>query len=207
MMCVAIVAYEGFNELDTFALLHIINRATRSCPELHVTAELVCATETVRTMYGVEVRAQRPLAFLHAADAVLIGSGGILAALDDAAFLSELALDPTRQLIGSQCSGALVLARLGLLAGSPACTDSRYRPHLRDAGVPTLDQPFYAADNVATSGGCFAVAHLSAWVLWRAFGERAAALALTAVAPVGDEERYVRQVLDGVAPYVPAIGG
>lgn len=206
-MRVAIVAYEGFNELDTFALLHIVNRVTRECPEVHVSAELVCPTETVRTMYGVEVQAQRPLSFACEADAVLISSGGMLAALEDAAFLSQLALDPSRQLIGSQCSGALALARLGLLARSPACIDARYRPHLRAAGVPVLNQPFHATGNVATSGGCFAVAHLAGWVLWRAFGKRAAALALTVVAPVGNEERYVSQVLEGVAPYLPQSDG
>ena len=34
--------------------------------------------------------------------------------------LSELQLDPLRQLIGAQCSGTLVLAKLGLLGVVPA---------------------------------------------------------------------------------------
>ena len=37
----------------------------------------------------------------------------------------SLQLDPLRQSIGAQCSGTLLLARLGLLADMPACTSSR----------------------------------------------------------------------------------
>jgi transcriptional regulator GlxA family with amidase domain len=42
---------------------------------------------------------------------------------EDAALLAQIRLDPKRQPVGSQCSGTLLLAKLGLLKGSPACTD------------------------------------------------------------------------------------
>lgn len=35
------------------------------------------------------------------------------------ALMGRLSLDPGRQLVGAQCSGALVLAKLGLLGGMP----------------------------------------------------------------------------------------
>ena len=37
---VAVVAYPGFNELDLFANLHILNRVTRVRPEVDLVAEL-----------------------------------------------------------------------------------------------------------------------------------------------------------------------
>ena len=61
-----------------------------------------------------------------------------------------------RQLIGSQCSGALVLAKLGLLEGRPACTDLHTKKWVVESGVAVIDQPFYAESNIATAGGCLA---------------------------------------------------
>jgi transcriptional regulator GlxA family with amidase domain len=143
------------------------------------------------------------IGFVQQADVVIIGSGGTLAVVDDALFVSQLRLDPRRQLIGSQCSGALVLARLGLLAGSPACTDATYRPRLEAAGVRVLDQPFFARGDIATAGGCMSAAHLSAWVLWRLLGAETAALILDTVAPVGKGSQFTTPILRSIAPYIP----
>lgn len=207
-MRVAVLAYEGFNELDVFAHLHVLNRVARAWPEANLVAELVGATEQLRSMYGVQTNCQRPLAFVREADAVVIGSGGMLAAVEDPDFLTELRLDPSRQLIGAQCSGALLLARLGLVApGQPVCTDARYRPHLLAAGAQVLDQPFYAQDNVATSGGCLASAYLSAWIIARLVGVPAAVRTLESVAPVGEEPSYVAHVLAALEPYLPGSAG
>jgi transcriptional regulator GlxA family with amidase domain len=206
---VAVVAYEGFNELDVFANLHILNRVTRVRPEVALRAELVGPAEVVRSMYGVPVTTARPLAAALAdgvADAVVVGSGGTLDAIADEAFMAELAhLDPGRRLIGSQCSGSLVLQRLGLLGDRPACTDDTFRPHLESAGVTVLDQPFVAHGSVGTAGGCLSAAHLSAWVLSRLVDAEAAAATLATVAPVGEREAFVARVMDqiGAADHAP----
>jgi transcriptional regulator GlxA family with amidase domain len=197
-MKVAIVACAGFNELDAFALLYIINRASRVQPAPGITAELCCATATVRSMHGVVITGVRPLSFAREADAVLIGSGGTLNALADAAFMAELQLDPARQLIGSQCSGALFLARLGLLEDATACIDDTYRTHLQQAGVTPLDQPFHARGNVATAGGCLASPYLAGWVIWRLLGVQTAEAALAAVAPVGRADAYVSEAMAAI---------
>jgi transcriptional regulator GlxA family with amidase domain len=202
-MRIAVVAYEGFNELDVFGNLHMLSRASRLRPQAGIKAELTCVSPSIRSMYGVRVDAQRPMTFVQEASVVIIGSGGTLAATDDAAFMSQLRLDPRRQMIGSQCSGALVLHKLGLLAGSPACTDVNYRPRLEAEGVHVLDQPFFASGNTATAGGCLSAAHLSAWVLWRTLGADVAALTLQSVAAVGDQSHFAAQVLQTIAPYIP----
>lgn len=53
------------------------------------------------------------------------------------------------QYLGAQCSGTLILARLGLLDGVPACTDLITKPWVEEAGVQVLNQPFYANGRVA----------------------------------------------------------
>ena len=155
-------------------------------------------------MNGVTVRAQSSLEEARSADAVLVGSGmKTREVVRDAALMERLALQPGRQLIGAQCSGTLVLARLGLLSDVPACTDLTTRPWVQEAGVEVLNQAFFARGNVATAGGCLASAYLAAWVIARMEGMEAAAAALHYVAPVGEKEAYVAQAMAHITPCLP----
>lgn len=109
-----------------------------------------------------------------------------------------------RHLIGAQCSGALILARLGMLEGVPACTDSTTKPWALEAGVRVIDASFVASGNVATAGGCMSSQYLAAWMIARGAGLEAAAGALRYVAPVGERDAYVSHVLAVVGPFVTA---
>jgi len=198
-MRIAILTFDGFNEIDSFVAFHILNRVRRE--EWKV--EITCPAESVQSLNGVRVAAQRQLEFANEADAVLVGSGRLTRQIvEDEAILSRLRLDPGRQLIGSQCSGALVLAKLGLLASQPACTDVVTRPLLEAAGVKVLEQSFFARGNVATAGGCLSSTYLASWVLCRLLGREAAEDALGYVAPVGERDQFVGRALAAVAPFV-----
>jgi transcriptional regulator GlxA family with amidase domain len=121
----------------------------------------------------------------------------------DASLMAQLQLDPTRQLLGAQCSGTLVLAKLGLLDKVPACTDLTTKPWVQEAGIDVLNQPFFAKGNVATAGGCLASPYLAAWLIARLEGIEAAESALHYVAPVGEKEAYVSRAMGNIAPYLP----
>ena len=202
-MRIAILTFDGFNELDTFIALGLLNRLSARGWK----AEVASPTAHVTSMNGVTVQAQQPLEFANAADAVLFGSGIYTRAIADAhgqrgSVLDRLQLDPLRQLVGAQCSGSLLLARLGLLADMPACTDLTTRPWLVEAGVRVLDEPFHARGPIATAGGCLAAPYLAAWVMAKLAGVDAARQALHYAAPVGEKEAYVARVLDRVQPFV-----
>lgn len=155
-------------------------------------------------MNGVTVRAQSLLEATATADAVIVGSGiKTREVVADPALLRRLSLDPARQLIAAQCSGTLVLAKLGLVGGIPACTDLTTKPWVQEAGVEVLNQPFHAAGNVATAGGCLASPYLAAWVIARTEGTEAAESALHYVAPVGEKEAYVANAMKRIRPYLP----
>ncbi len=113
-------------------------------------------------------------------------------------------LDPTRQLIAGRCSGALVLAKLGLLSEVPACTDLTTKPWVSAAGVEVLDQPFFARENVATAGGCLASHYFAAWIITRLAGRDAAEVALHYVAQVGEKQEYIDRALRNITPYAIA---
>jgi len=197
---VAVLTFEGFNELDSFIALGLINRLAH----LGWKAEITSPTAQVRSMNGVAITAQQPLEFANEADVVLFGSGIHTRAIAaDGALLDRLQLDPLRQLIAGQCSGTLLMARLGLLADMPACTDSTTKPWVVEAGVRVLEEPFHARGPIATAGGCLASQYLAAWVMARGAGEDAARRALHYAAPVGEKDVYVDKLLTVVRPFLP----
>ncbi|MGZ5268040.1 MAG: AraC family transcriptional regulator [Caldimonas sp.] len=204
-MRVAIVTFDGFNEIDSFVALGLLNGLAAKGWK----AEITSPAASVTSMNGVTIQAQQPLEFANEADSVLFGSGIYTRAIAEAAgrkgaALDRLQLDPVRQTIGAQCSGSLLLARLGLLADMPACTDLTTRPWLMEAGVRVEDAPFHARGPIATAGGCLAAQYLAAWLMVRGAGWTAAAQALRQMAPVGEKDAYVARLLDVVRPFVPA---
>ncbi|MEU1501571.1 DJ-1/PfpI family protein [Streptomyces sp. NPDC005732] len=201
-MQVAVVTFDGFNELDSFIASALINRCRGDGLEAFVTTP----TPVVTSMNGVEVTGQRPMEFATEADVVLIGSGvKTRDVVADDRLVSTLKLDPSRQLVGAQCSGALVLARLGLLGDMPVCTDRKSRPFVEACGVTVLDVPFHAEGDIATAGGCLASQYLATWVITRTLGEDAARGVLDYVAPVGESRETVERALRAVHMGEPAL--
>lgn len=199
-MQIAILTFDGFNELDSFIAAGILNRMRAKGWVAHITSP----APEVTSMNGVTIQRQQPLEFAAVADAVLIGSGIRTREIaTDADLLSRILLDPTRQLIGAQCSGTLLLARLGLIGTLPACTDLTTKPWVIEAGVNVIDAPFIAHGNVATAGGCLSSQYLAAWMIARGASMTDAAEAMHYVAPVGEKAAYVERALSVISPYLP----
>ncbi|MRW92318.1 AraC family transcriptional regulator [Duganella sp. FT80W] len=198
-MHIAILTFEGFNELDSLIALGMLNRIKK--PGWRVS--LACPEPRVTSMNGVTLEAQCSLADAATADAVLVGSGILTRQIAaDAALMAQLKLDPSRQLLGAQCSGALILAKLGLLNNLPACTDLTTKPWVQEAGIEVLNQPFFARENVATAGGCLSAQYLASWVIARLEGVDEAQAAMHYVAPVGEKDEYVARMMRNIGPYL-----
>lgn len=201
-MHIAILTFDGFNELDSLIALGILNRV--KLPGWRVS--IASPSARVRSMNGVLLEAQASLQEASKADAVIVGSGALTReVVADAALMAQLRLDPSRQLLAAQCSGTLVLAKLGLLDSVPACTDLTTKPWVQAAGVDVLNQPFFAKGNVATAGGCLASQYLAAWVIARLVGVDEAESAIHYVAPVGEKEDYVARAMRNITPYLAPV--
>lgn len=199
-MHIAILTFDAFNELDSLIAFAILKRIRQ--PDWRVS--IASPDARVTSMNGLVIDGQIDLQQASAADAVIVGSG--LRTRDvvaDPALLAQLRLDPTRQLLAAQCSGALILARLGLLDDVPACTDLTSKPWVQEAGIRVLDQPFFARGNVATAGGCLASVYLAAWVAARLAGVDQACEALHYIAPVGEKEQYLATAMAAIGRYLP----
>jgi transcriptional regulator GlxA family with amidase domain len=198
-MHIAILTFEGFNELDSLIAFSILNRVRK--PGWRVS--IASPSAKVRSMNGVVLEAQASLKDACDADAVLVGSGvQTRDVVADPALMSQLRLDPERQLLGAQCSGTLVLAKLGLLDGVAACTDLVSKPWVEEAGVAVLNRPFVAKRNVATAGGCLSSQYLAAWFIARLEGVEAARGAIHYVAPVGEKEAYVDRAMANISAFL-----
>ena len=198
-MHIAILTFEGFNELDSLIALGVLNRV--KLPDWRVS--IASPTPRVRSMNGVVVEAMATIEEACSADAVIVGSGmQTREVVADQALMNRLRLDPARQLLAGQCSGTLMLAKLGLLDGVPACTDLTTKPWVREAGVDVLPQPFFARGDVATAGGCLASPYLAAWLIARLVDVEAAESALHYVAPVGEKDDYVQRAMSNIGPYL-----
>ena len=199
-MHIAILTFEGFNELDSLISLGILNRIKR--PGWRVS--IACPSARVKSMNGVVIEAQATLEDASAADAVIVGSGmQTREVARNADLMSRLRLDPARHLIAAQCSGTLLLATLGLLDVVMSWTDLTTRPWVEEAGIRVLEQPFFANGNVATAGGCLAAQYLAAWLIARVEGIEAARSALHYVAPVGEKDVYMARAIANISPYLP----
>lgn len=196
-MLISILTFQGFNELDSFIALGILNRIKK--PNWRV--EICCPEDSVTSMNGVTVLAQSRLEQLHLSDAVIVGSGmQTREVVKNPEIMQQLqeGLDPNKQLIGAQCSGTLILAQLGLLGQIPACTDLITKPWVQESGVNVLNTPFYAENNIATAGGCLASQYLAAWLIAKTQGLEAAKEAMHYVAPVGEKEDYVSRAIANI---------
>ena len=200
-MKIAVLTLDGFNELDSFIAAGILNRMRAKGWEALITTP----APQVTSINGVTITGQRGLDFLPEADAVLIGSG--MKTRDyaaDADFLASLKLDPRRQLIGAQCSGTLLMAKLGLIEDLPACTDLTTKPWVIEAGVDVIEAPFIAHGNLATAGGCMASQYLAAWMIAKMASPADADEAIYYVAPVGEKQTHVDQAHRAISPFLEA---
>lgn len=197
---IAILTFDAFNELDSFVAAALLNRLATDGVEAQITSP----TDTVVSRSGVVVGAQRPLSFAREADAVIIGSGMKSDEIaSDPQILEELKLEPSRQLIASQCSGALILSALGLVSvGHAVCTDLVTAPLLKTRGYQVAGKPFHAEGNVASAGGCLSAQYLATWIAARLLGLEAAERMIWGAAPVGEKDAWVERALAVVRPFV-----
>ena len=150
-------------------------------------------------MNGLTLDAHVDLKEANTADAILIGSGmKTREVANNSSILSQLHLNPVKQLIAAQCSGTFLLAKLGLIGQTPACTDLTSKPWVQAAGVNVLNQAFFAHGNLATAGGCLSAQYIAAWMIARLKGVAEAKEARHYFAPVGEKEGYVARALSHI---------
>jgi transcriptional regulator GlxA family with amidase domain len=180
-MKISIIAFDDFTDIDVFFLWDLFNRVKTW--EVQILGDQPHHTSTAKLtipMHG-------DIALANESEAVLFASGlGTRKKIKDENFLRAFKLDPDKQLIGSMCSGALILAALGLLDGKQATTYPSTKKLLEGFGVEVVERPFVVQGNIATAAGCLAAQYLAGWVIEKFKGAKVKETVLKSIQPVGE---------------------
>jgi transcriptional regulator GlxA family with amidase domain len=194
-MKIAIIAFDEFTDIDVFFMWDLLNRVKLSDWQVKILGDATHHT----SISGLTIPMHGRLEEANDADAVLFTSGlGARKKMKDETFLGAFKLNPDRQLIGSMCSGALLLASLGLLEGKRATTYPTVKKLLEGLGVEVVEQAFVEEGNIATAAGCLAAQQLAGWVIEKLVNAEMKAIVLQSIMPVGeglyfDDEEIVAQ--------------
>jgi putative intracellular protease/amidase len=181
-----VVVFDGFDDLDAIAPLEILTAAgfpTRVVrPSGHAT--------TVRSAHGLVLRVDDELAAAADSDArpaagptlVLVPGGGWLDAASGVRDQCEgplpaalAARHDAGTVVASVCTGAMLLARAGLLSGRPAVTNRNALDDLARAGADVRREARVVDDgSVVSAGGPSAGIDLAIRLVERFSGEAAA---------------------------------
>jgi putative intracellular protease/amidase len=182
-MRVAIVIFDKFTDLDLWLMWDLLNRVRIEGWEIKILGDKNIHLSAT----NIEVKPHGRIEEANEADAVLFVSGeGTRARIADENWLAKFNLNPKTQMIGSICSGSLILAKLGLLEGKTATTYPTAKTALEDFGIEVVEKPFIAHGNIATAGGCLAQQYLIHWVIENLADKDWADLVVKAIQPVGE---------------------
>ena len=171
MKKVTIVVFDKFTDIDVFLPWDLFNRVRLIDKNFQVK---FVGTEAIHTsVCGIELKMHGSIEECADADIVFFASGaGTRALYQNEAYLKRFKLNPNTQMICSMCSGALILAGLGLLDGLSATTYPTAMETLRGMGVEVLeDMHLVTHGNIATAAGCLAAIDLVGWSLERLYDE------------------------------------
>lgn len=187
MKNIAIVIFDSFTDIDLFLMWDILGRN-----KVDWNVRILGTKSEHLSAHGLSVKTHGHITEANTADVVLFSSGklGVKAALSDESFVQAFRLNPERQIIGSICGGAFILARLGLLDSVPATTHPDAKKELHALGVEVLDMPLVCNGNVATAGGCLSAVYLVGWFVEVLFGPDKRREALRELIPAGQSATY-----------------
>ena len=186
-MKISIVIFDEFTDIDLFLMWDLLNRVRLPDWEIRIVGEKSHHKSTT----GVVTATHGSIEETNQSDVVLFVSGqGTRTKMRDEVWLSRFNLNPQKQMIASVCSGALLLAALGLLTGKTATTYPTTKQLLERCGVTVEEKPFIAHGNIATSGGCLAAQYVVGWVIENKADKEWKDLVLKSIQPVGQGLRF-----------------
>ena len=176
-MNIDILLFNGFNDLDALGPNELLRHAGRAGAPFEVALVTLDGAERVITALGTTLIPERELS--ERPDLVLVPGGGlldgsptgVLAEIERGAIPAELArLHADGVAVASVCTGALLLAAAGLLAGRPATTNRLALDRLRETGAEVIDERVVDDGNILTAQGVTAGMDLALWLVERERG-------------------------------------
>jgi transcriptional regulator GlxA family with amidase domain len=180
-MKVAIVVFEGFEELDALGPYAVFTYARDVGADVEVALVTAEPAQRVTAQHGLVVVPHGTLDDSYQL-VVVPGGGwldrgevGLFAEAKRGVLPSAVARVHERgATVGSVCTGALLLAASGLLRGRPAVTHHGALAELAASGAEVIRERVVDDDDVVTAGGVTAGIDLSLWLVEREWGSELA---------------------------------
>ncbi|MFN7290677.1 MAG: DJ-1/PfpI family protein [Pirellula sp.] len=184
-MKAVIVAFDRFTDVDVFLPWDILNRVRFRDKEFSV--RIVGPSSSHRSVCGLDLPMHGEIEECNDANLVFFSSGpGTRDLIKNEIVLKKLRLDPTKQIICSMCSGALILAALGILDGLSATTYPSAVEELRSRGVEVeTTKHLVTHGNIGTAAGCLAAVDLMGWAIEKLYGPTVRQDVISSILPVG----------------------
>lgn len=185
MHTISIVAFDKFTDIDVFLAWDIFNRVRFREKDLQV--KIVGTKSEHRSVSGISIPMHDTIDACSKSDIIFFGSGpGTRQLIREPDTLQRFRLDPEKQVICSMCSGALILAALGLLEGLTATTYPTATKELQSFGIEIEEKPLVAHGNIATAAGCLAAVELTGWAIEQVWNRDIREDVLASILPVGE---------------------
>lgn len=184
MKTITLVAFDKFTDIDVFLPWDLLNRVKLLNSEWKV--KIVGHAESHISVCGISLDMQGTIDDCNHADVVFFSSGpGTRKLMKDPDYLKLFKLNPARQIICSMCSGALILAALGLLDGLTATTYPTAVDELKSFGIEVEEKSLVTHGNIATAAGCLAAIELVGFIIEKLLGNDIKEEVIASVLPVG----------------------
>ena len=176
-MKVAVLLFEGFEELDALGPYAVLRYAAAGGADLEV--ELVALREAgrVTAAYGLTVTPHGVLDDSY--ELVIVPGGGWMTRAPNGLWAEvergELP-DALRRLhragvtLASVCTGAMALSAAGITRGRPAVSNKGALEQLRQGGAEVVEERVVDDGEVVTSGGVTAGIDMALWLVERRWG-------------------------------------
>jgi transcriptional regulator GlxA family with amidase domain len=178
-MRVAVVVFEGFDELDAIGPLEVLrNAAAMGAADLSVDLVALDGTAEVTGSHGLRVRTDGPLD-REGTDLLVIPGGGWNDRGTHGAWAEaergELpaAIAATHEagaVVATVCTGAMLATAAGLTQGRPAVTHHDAIDDLRAAGAEVIEARVVDDGDLVTAGGVTSGIDMALWLVERHFG-------------------------------------
>lgn len=176
-MNVAIVLYDGFDDLDAVGPYEVLRNARAAGMPLEVALVTREPAERVASSHGMTVV---PQGVLDERAGLVIVPGGAWAARSDVGAWGEIqrgelpralaAAHERGARMASVCTGTMLLSAAGITRGRPATTHHVALDALRAEGAEVVEERVVDDGDLITSGGVTSGIDMALWLVERDFG-------------------------------------
>jgi transcriptional regulator GlxA family with amidase domain len=152
---IAIVLYPGLTALDLVGPLQVLTELERFAPQYRTTV-VGARQEPMTTDLGMSLVPQRTFDQVPNPDVVVVpgGRGGTIRAMSDPAIRQYVrAAAASAHVVGSVCTGSLILGAVGLLEGRQATTNWFFSGALKPLGATYHRRRWVEDGNITMSAG------------------------------------------------------